>query len=460
MNIAVGAGTRSDSSGALADTTLPAVPYADIDKTHIWHPFTQMQDWVASDPLVIESGAGNWLIDTDGHRYLDGVSSLWCMVHGHRHPHIDAALHDQLDKISHSTLLGLTNTAIVEAAEALIEVVPAGLTRAFFSENGAAAVEVALKMAYQHWVLRGVEGRTKFVALDQAYHGDTLGAVSVGGIDEFHAAFGPLLFDALHAPTNLRGADGSYPDLLAEMEALLAAHADQTAAVIIEPLVQGAAGMITFPDGYVAGVRELCDRYGVLLIADEVATGFGRTGAMFACDLEGVTPDIMVVGKGITGGYLPMSATLTTEHIYESFLAETADMRHFFHGHTYSGNPLAAAACKANLEVFENEDTIANLAPKIDQMATRLGKIAGLDAVAEVRVRGLMAGIELVPAGDVHGRDLPGADVCLAARDDGVILRPLGPVVIWMPPLSITAGEIDLLADATEAAIASLSEPR
>ena len=425
--------------------------YRSRDRGALWHPFTQQQDWVSTDPLVIERAEGNWLIDTDGRRYLDGVSSLWCNVHGHRHPTIDAAVTAQLGRVAHSTLLGLTNTTAVDAADAVLDVVPDGLTRVFFSENGAAAVEVALKMAYQYWQLRGVTSKRTFLALDEAYHGDTLGAVSVGGIEVFHEAFRPLLFECFRGPTNLPRR--TLDELLGPVEATLAEHADEICAVVIEPLVQGAAGMIVFPDGYVRRIRELCDRYDVLLITDEIATGFGRTGAMFACTREGVTPDIMTVGKGITGGYLPMSATITTEAVYDSFLARTADLRHFFHGHTYSGNPLAAAACVGTMQVFRDEDTIARLQPKIDRLGAHLERIASLDAVVDVRRCGTMTGIELDPDA---GRELPGHEVAMAVRDHGVILRPLGPVVVWMPPLSVSDDEIDLLADATVAAIEGL----
>lgn len=424
--------------------------HAAEDRRHLWHPFTQQRDWTSSAPLVIDSAEGNWLVDVDGRRYLDGVASLWCNVHGHRHPHIDAAVRAQLDRVAHSTLLGLTNTAAVEAAACLVGVAPRGLSRVFFSENGAAAVEVALKMALRYWHNRGVTTKATFLALDEAYHGDTLGAVSLGGIDLFHAAFRPLLFECFRAPTNLPRRDAA--DLLRPMEATLAAHADEICAVVIEPRCQGAAGMITFPDGYVRGVRDLCDRYGVLMVCDEVATGFGRTGSMFACDAEGVTPDIMAVGKGITGGYLPMSATLTTETVYEAFLGETAEGRHLFHGHTYSGNALAAAACVANLEVFEAEATLDNVAKAAADMRARLERIAARDGVADVRQAGAMVGIEL--DADL-GADAAAA-VCRRVRDLGVVLRPLGPVVVWMPPLSISPEEIDLLAGATETAIGEL----
>lgn len=440
--------------------------YVSRDKTALWHPFTQMQDWVGDvpgPPLVIVEGDGNWIVDEGGNRYLDGVSSLWCNTHGHRHLHIDGAVRDQLDRIAHTTLLGLTHPAAVDAACSILAVAPVGLSRVFFSENGAASVEVAIKMAFRYWQLHGAcDGdREIFISLEEAYHGDTLGAMSIGGIDAFHAAFGPLLRSApqAQAPTAKRRQDGSRPtleELLAGMEHLLAFHRGRVAAVIIEPVVQGAAGILCFPDGYVRGVRELCDRYDTLLICDEVATGFGRTGRMFAVDHDGVTPDILVVGKSVTGGYLPLSAALVTERTYEAFLGDTMQAKHFFHGHTYSGNPLAAAAVVASLEVFEKEQTLAAMQPRIGRLAAHLRRIEALDGVVEVRQRGYMIGIELDP--DLGHEALPARTVCERARDDGVILRPLGDVVVWMPPLSISDDEIDLLAYATETAIRSLHE--
>ncbi len=420
-----------------------------------------MQEWVndePSPPLVIERGEGNYLIDTEGRRYLDGVSSLWCNVHGHCHPVIDAAVRAQLDKIAHTTILGLTHTAIVDAAAALLQVVPEPLTRAFFSENGASAVEVAIKTAFEYWQLHGQTQRSRFISLQEAYHGDTLGAVSVGGIRAFHEIFEPLLFPTAHAPTTLRRADGtvpSLPELLDGMEQTLKQQEGHTAAVIIEPVMQGAAGMLAFPDGYVAGVRELCNKYGTLLICDEVATGFGRTATMFAIDHDGVIPDIMVVGKGMTGGYLPLSATLTTEEIYSAFLGRTTEGKHLYHGHTYSGNPLAAAACVASLELFQSERTLERMQPRVEKLATHLTRINKLSAVVDIRQRGYMIGIELDP--DAGGQELPATTVCENTRQHGVILRPLGAVVVWMPPLSITDDEIDLLARATETEIAALS---
>src|SRR3954466_3143027 len=317
------------------------------DRKHLWHPVPQRQGWVEEAPIVIEQADRCQLIDSEGRRYIDGVSSLWCNVHGHRHPAIDLAVKDQLDRVAHSTMLGLSHRPAIELAEKLVEIVPPGLSRVFYSESGSTATEIALKMAFQYWHQQG-EQRTRFISLRDAYHGDTIGSVSVGGIDLFHAAYRPLLFDS-HA---------AEPGDAADMARILAAHEEEIAAVIVEPLVQGAAGMLVHPPGYLRSVRELCDRHGVLLICDEVATGFGRTGTMFACEQERVAPDLLCLAKGLTGGYLPLAATLATERICEGFLGWHEESRTFFHGHTYTGNPLACAAALANLDAFWSERTI------------------------------------------------------------------------------------------------------
>lgn len=419
-----------------------------LDNRHVWHPFTQMEEWLATEPLVIERAEGNWLIDTEGRRYLDGVSSLWVNVHGHNHPKLNAAIRAQLDKVAHSTLLGLGSVPSIEFAAALAKIAPAGLSRVFYSDSGSTAVEVALKIAFQSQQQRGEKQRTKFLALKDAYHGDTLGAVSAGGIDLFHQIFKPLLFHVEHIAPD--------PEQLAEI--LGADHGHQIAGLIVEPLVQGAAGMVLQPPGFLRAARELTKQHGVLLICDEVATGFGRTGTMFACEQEGVAPDLLCLAKGISGGYLPLATTLATEEIYRQFLGPYASQRTFFHGHTYTGNPLACAAAIASLAIFEEERVIDSLAPKIQRLSAGLAaKIAPLPHVLEVRQRGLMIGIELAldPATRTPYpyEQAIGARVCRAARKHGVILRPLGPVVVWMPPLSITPDEIDLLIDATAAAI-------
>ncbi len=422
---------------------------AAADRAYLWHPFTQQRGWVDEHPVIVERGEGTDLIDVDGNRYIDGVSSLWCNVHGHAHPRIDAAVRDQLGKVAHSTMLGLSHRPAIELAQRLVELTPPGLTRVFYSDSGSTATEIALKMAFQYWRQRG-EDRRRFVALRMAYHGDTIGSVSVGGIDLFHAMYEPLLFETLKAePGDVHG-----------MDRLLAEHGGEVAAVIMEPLVQGAAGMLLHPPGYLRAVRELCDRHGVLLILDEVATGFGRTGTMFACEHEGVAPDLMCLAKGITGGYLPLAATLATEEIYEGFLGEHEEFRTFFHGHTYTGNPLACAAALATLDVFREERTLERLQPKIDLLAELLHPVWAHAAVRQVRRRGFMVGIELVP----HPlAERIGHQVTLEARRRGAIIRPLGDVLVLMPPLSISQEDlrrlVGITAEAIEAATGTSDMP-
>jgi adenosylmethionine-8-amino-7-oxononanoate aminotransferase len=413
------------------------------DRAHVWHPFTQMRGWQAEDAPIIERGEGSLLFDTDGNAYIDGVSSLWCNVLGHRRPEIDAAIRAQLDRIAHTTMLGLSHPSAIELAQRLTEVAPPGLSRVFFSDNGSTAAEVALKMAFQHFQHTDQPQRDQFVCLKMSYHGDTLGSVSVGGIDLFHTLFRPLLFDAHMAQPGDPG----------DMARILDEHGERVAAVIMEPLVQGAAGILVHPPGYLRSVRELCDRHGVLLICDEVATGFGRTGTMFACQQEGVSPDLMCVAKGLTGGYLPLAATLATERVYESFLGEFAEFKTFFHGHTYTGNPLACAAALATLDVLESEHVLEALVAKIDLLGTLLAEhVAPLAAVGQIRHRGFMTGIEL--AGFAYEERI-GHQVTLAARERGAIIRPLGDVVVLMPPLSISDDELRRLVAITGESIAA-----
>jgi adenosylmethionine---8-amino-7-oxononanoate aminotransferase len=416
------------------------VDLAAADRTYLWHPFTQQRGWAEEEPLIVERAEGTDLIDVEGRRYIDGVSSLWCNVHGHAHPRIDAAVRAQLDRVAHSTLLGLSHRPGIELARRLVELAPPGLTRVFYSDSGSTAAEIALKMSFQYWRQHGEERRTRFVALRMAYHGDTIGSVSVGGIDLFHSLYRPLLFDTLKAE----------PGDPADLERLLAAHPGEVAAVIMEPLVQGAAGMLVHPDGYLRAVRELCDRHDVLLILDEVATGFGRTGRMFACEHEGVAPDLLCLAKGITGGYLPLAATLTSERVYAGFLGEFEELRTFFHGHTYTGNPLACAAAHASLDVFAEERTLERLAPKIELLGRLLEPLAAHPAVREVRRRGFMTGIELAGY-PLHVR--MGHRVTLEARRRGALVRPLGDVVVLMPPLSITEADLRRLVRITAEAI-------
>jgi adenosylmethionine-8-amino-7-oxononanoate aminotransferase len=415
-----------------------SVDPAQLDHDHLWHPFTQQRDWCEEEPLVIERAEGSHLIATDGRRYLDAVSSLWCNVHGHRHPGIDRAVRDQLDKVAHSTMLGLSHPGAAELAARLVDLAPPGLSRVFYSDSGSTATEIALKMAFQFQRQRGGQHvrRTSFVHLRDAYHGDTIGSVSVGGIGLFHATYRPLLFQT-HA---------AEPGDAADLERVLAMHEEEIAAVIVEPLVQGAAGMLVHPPGYLRAVRELCDAFGLLLICDEVATGFGRTGTMFACEQERVAPDFLCLAKGLTGGYMPLAATLATERIYEGFLGAPEEQRTFFHGHTYTGNPLACAAALANLDAFEQERTILRLQPKIRLLGELLGEVEEMPEVAEVRGRGFIAGIDL----GKHDPSLRlGHLVTLEARRRGAIIRPLGDTIVLMPPLSISEDDLRRLVEIT-----------
>jgi adenosylmethionine-8-amino-7-oxononanoate aminotransferase len=440
----------------------------ELDHRHVWHPFTQQQLWEQEEPLVVERGEGCWLVATDGRRYLDGNSSLWVNLWGHDRAELVEAIRAQAATLPHATFLGLTNPPAVETARRLVELAPARLTRAFFSENGAAAVEVALKMAFAYWRHRGEDQRRLFVCLDNAYHGDTLGAVSVGGVDAFHALWGELLFETrriaspycYRCPLGLThpGCDLACADTLEEV---LAAEGDRVAAVVTEPLVQGAAGIVTAPDGHLRRLREICDRHGVLLIVDEVATGFGRTGAAFASDLDGVGPDLMAVGKALTGGYLPMSATLTTEEVYDAFRGGPEAGRTLYHGHSYAGNPLAAAAANANLALFTAEDVPARVRAKAAVLADALRAFDDQRHVGDVRQRGLMCGVELVA--DRATKEpfptaaLAGKRVCDALRADGIILRPLGDVLVLMPAPAMSDDDLRFLVERTAAATATVT---
>ena len=433
------------------------------DRTHVWHAFTQMAEY---EPLLIERAQGCTLVDIDGREYIDGVSSLWCNVHGHRHPRLDAAIREQLAKVAHVTSLGLGNPTTAKLAKKLTEIAPAGLTRVFFSDSGATAVEVALKMAFQYWrqCNEPQPQRIKYLTFDDAYHGDTIGSVSLGGVSRFSEMFQPLLFEVVRLPspqlyrlpagvTRERACD----HYLGLLDATLQQHGETIAAAVIEPLVQAAAGMVTASPGFLRGVRELTRRYGVLLIADEVAVGMGKTGRMFACEHEGVVPDFLCVAKGLTGGYLPLSATLTNDAIYSAFLGRYDESKTFFHGHTYGGNPLGAAVALATLEVFEQERTLETLQTKIARLTEHLARIARLPHVGDVRQCGIMAGIELVQ-NRATKEPYPWAEkrghrVCQNARTRGVWLRPLGNVIVIMPPLAISLPELDRICTAAEEGI-------
>jgi len=426
------------------------------DKKYIWHPFTQMREWRQAPITIIEKGRGNSLMDIHGKRYLDGVSSLWCNVHGHRVKRIDDAIKKQLGQIAHSTCLGLSHVPVAELSKKLMEIAPRGLTKVFYSDSGSEAVEVALKMTYQYWQMKGVKTKATFLKLKNAYHGDTLGSVSVGGIDLFHEIFHPLLFKTFSVDgpyfyrDHFTGSEARYARHCAhKAEALLAKQHTSIGALIVEPLMQGASGMLKQPKGYLTYLRKLTKKYNVFLIADEVATGFGRTGKMFACEHENVTPDFLCLAKGITAGYLPLSATLTTEAIYNAFLGEYREFKAFFHGHTYSANPLACVAAIANLEIFEKEKTLEKLQAKIELLSAELWKMQRLDHVGDIRQAGFMVGIELVKNRETKEPYLlsekRGFRVCELARERGVMLRPLGNVIVLMPPLSITRAELRML---------------
>jgi len=450
----------------------------ELDKKYIWHPFTQMKEWIEEEPVIISEGRDCFIKDIYGRWYLDGVSSLWVNIFGHRKKEIDDAIKDQLDKIAHSTLLGLSNVPAIKLAEKLVQIMQKSfqtsegtdsfnsplwkmggrgdfnvrareLKKVFYSDNGSTAVEAGLKMAFQYWKHKGKDGRHAFVSLKNGYHGDTIGAVSVGGIDIFHRTFKPLLFKTYKAPSPYCyrcEICKDYPNCqivcLTKMEEILKAHANEIAGLIIEPLMQAAGGMIKSPPGYLKGVRELCDNYDILMIADEVATGFGRTGKMFACEHEDVVPDIMCLSKGITGGYMPLAVTLATDEIYNTFLGEFKELKTFFHGHSYTGNPIACAAAIACLDLFEQDEVLRKLEKKIDILKSWLKDALNLKHVGDVRNAGLMAGIELVKDKTTKEpydwEEKMGWKVAYHARDNGVFIRPLGNTMVIMPPLSIS----------------------
>lgn len=444
----------------------------DSDRKYIWHPFTQMKEWIRERPIIITEGRDCFIKDIYGNWYLDGVSSLWVNIHGHRKKEIDEAINKQLQLIAHSTLLGLANVPSIRLAERLVRLLESSrlssLNKVFYSDNGSTAIEVALKMAFQYWIHKGIKGKEKFLSLRNAYHGDTIGAVSVGGIDIFHKIFEPLLFKTFKAPSPYcyRCELGLiYPECslacVDEMEKIMKDHSDEIAALIIEPLVQAAGGMIVSPPGYLKKVRDICTRYNILMIADEVATGFGRTGKMFACEHEGVTPDIICLSKGITGGYLPLAVTVTTEEIYNAFLGEFSELKTFFHGHSYTGNPLACAAALACLNIFEEEKTLEGLKPKIDILEDSLSELSKLEHVGNVRNKGLMAGIELVRDKETkepyQWEEKMGWKVAYYAREKGVIIRPLGNIVVIMPPLSISRENLKRLMEIIKKAIVAVT---
>ena len=443
------------------------------DCQYVWHPFTQMREWERLPPLIIRRGKGSYVYDMEDNPYLDATASIWVNVHGHRHPRIDQAIRHQLTQVAHTTLLGLSHPPAIQLAKALIRLAPKGLQKVFYSDNGSTAVEVAAKMAIQYWQQCPTPQprKTQFIHLGMGYHGDTVGGVSLSGVELFRRPFSCLLFPShdIKPPYCYRCPLGlHFPECglacLDPLEQLLQAKHTEIAGLILEPMVQAVAGIIPSPPGYLKRVRELCTRYNVLFIADEVATGFGRTGRMFACEHEGVSPDIMAIAKGLTGGYLPLAATLTTTAIYEAFLGEAHEEKTFFHGHSYTGNPLGCAAALANLAIFKTERTLTKLQRRIPQFGTILESLAEDPWVGDIRQCGYMVGIELVQ--DKHQKTLfPVADrlgqkITMTARTLGLLVRPIGTIMILMPPLSATMKELHQMVAILKLAISVVRASR
>jgi lysine--8-amino-7-oxononanoate aminotransferase len=437
------------------------------NKDYLWHPFTQMKDYNNSDPLIIERGEGIKLYDVNGRAYYDGFSSVWLNVHGHNVPELNQAITDQLGRIAHSTLLGMANVPAIELAEKLVGISPKGLKKVFYSDSGATGVEIAVKMAFQYWKNQGQEGKTKFITMNQAYHGDTIGAVSVGAIPLYHDVFRPMLFPSYVIPYPYAyrhdgGEQEAKEATLTALRHLLETSADEIAALIVEPIVQGASGIIIMPEGCLQEMAALCRKYGVLFIADEVATGFGRTGEMFACDLEDVSPDLMVIGKGLTGGYLPVAATLTTDEVYNAFYGDYEEQKTFFHGHSFTGNPLGCAVALASLKLFEERNIIEGVRSKASFVERKLSVLNDSQHVGDIRQMGLMIGIELVrnkvTREPYAWSERIGVRVTQKARELGMLTRPLGNVIVFIPPLVSTEAELEVMTDILVEAILSVTE--
>lgn len=445
--------------------------YADRDRQVLWHPFTQAAEWQGYPPIVVERAEGFDLIDTEGRRYLDGVSAIWCNVHGYDHPEIVEAMKAQLDRVSHSTMLGLTHVPAIELAERLVAITPEPLTRVFFSDAGSTAVEVALRIAFQYWRQVGRPEKTRFVSLRDAYHGDTLGSVSLGFSEPFHTGYGPITFPSLkldppflcppidgHGSVDAEALEAASEKSLARLDALLTRDAREVAAVFLEPLVQGAAGIWPQPPAFVRGVRTLCDRHEVLLVCDEVATGFGRTGTMFAVEQAGIAPDLLCVAKGLTGGMVPVAATLASERVYEAFTGPYEQYKTLFHGHTFGGNPLGCSAALASLEVFAKEDTLAKAAKVSAALARSLAAhVAPLEHTSPVRQVGTMVGFDLLRDATA-GVPYPPAErrahrAVLHAREEGVIIRPLADTMVLMPAPAMPAASVERLVEVTAWAV-------
>ncbi|WP_229757651.1 adenosylmethionine--8-amino-7-oxononanoate transaminase [Paenibacillus marchantiophytorum] len=440
-----------------------------MNTSHLWHPFTQMKDYNNAAPLIIERGEGILLYDVQGKAYYDGFSSVWLNVHGHNVPELNQAIVDQLGRVAHSTLLGMANIPAIELAEKLVEIAPQGLAKVFYSDSGATGVEIALKMAFQYWHNQGAKKKTTFITMNQAYHGDTIGAVSVGAIPLYHDVFRPMLFPSHTIPypyayRHEGGALAAKEATLTALRNLLEARADEIAALIVEPIVQGASGIIVMPQGCLSEMAALCREHDVLLIADEVATGFGRTGAMFACDLEDVSPDLMVIGKGLTGGYLPVAATLATNAVYEAFYADYHEQKTFFHGHSYTGNPLGCAVALASLKLFDERNILEGVKRKASYVENKLAALKERPHVGDIRQQGLMFGIELVrdkaTREPYDWAERIGVRTSLRARELGMLTRPLGNVIVFIPPLVSTEAELEAMIHILRDSIIHVTEGR
>ena len=419
-----------------------------LDKRYLWHPFTPMQEWIAEEhhPLMLVAGDGVWLSDAQGNKYLDGNSSIWTNIHGHNHPAINSAIVEQLQSVAHTSFLGSSNPAAVRLAEKLVRLIgDSRLSRVFYSDDGSTGIEVAIKMTGQYFNQNGKPQKTDFAAFENAYHGDTLGASSLGGIAQFHDRFARYQFPV---------------ERLATVEDLDRLEGEKTAAIIIEPLVQGAAGMRIWPSGMLRRLRDWCDRQDVFLIFDEVMTGFGRTGKMFAFQHEQVVPDFLVLAKGLSGGYLPLAATITSERIFGGFLGAAEQMRTFFYGHSYAGNPLGCAAGLASLELFESEDILAKLPRTIEHLSRRLAHLGRNRWIRDIRQCGMIAGIEVgQPDGAAFDRrERIGMRICVTARKYQLLTRPILDTIVFMPPLCVSNAEIDLALEAIERAIGEVCE--
>jgi lysine--8-amino-7-oxononanoate aminotransferase len=443
--------------------------YAELlekNRRFLWNPFTQMKDYLAEEPVVIERGEGVKLVDVNGVEYYDGNSSLWLNVHGHNRPELNEAIVRQLERVAHSTLLGMGNVPALELAERLVEVTPDRLAKVFFSDSGATAVEIGLKVAFAYWRRVGRPEKSVFVAFDNGYHGDTIGSMSIGGIDLFHSEFGPLLFPCErvtfpHAYRFPGSEEECAQASLSELEALFGDQARRIGCLVVEPLVQAAAGIRTMPPGFLGALEQLCREHDVLLLADEVATGLGRTGELFACEHENVQPDVLTLGKGLTGGYLPVAATLVSDAIYDAFYGDFAELKALYHGHSFTGNQLGCAVALASLDLFEQDALIEHVQASSRLVARRLERLATLPSVGHVRQRGLMVGVELVADRETKEpfdwKERMGQRVCARARGLGLLTRPLGDVVVFMPPLASEPEDLEAMLSILHDAIADVA---